>query len=472
MLPLRDWPQTVTDWFQECRVSVPKPVITTPQTIESILGSLTDIRDIVERFFENIHLWLPTISRKRLQLTLESPSFELTSDLSLLLLSMKLIAQSGHRTAQDAQSPLYWLVKTYAATVESSGMTTVSMMQSLLLITAYELGHGILPAAYLSSGHCVRFGTLMGIHDRQKAPQILRRPGSFAEIEELRRLWWAAILLDRYSNMGLEQARPGTYDPPPNVVLPADEAAWDQGEMTTSEPLYVSTATSVQAGGFARTCQVAHLMGRTLNTMNDTFTDSSLRFTQALQLHRTLTALSNILSAEAQQNPSRYLTACAMSLGTLMRLYEPFCCTESNQGNHTYEETEMQAASISGMKDVSARVLGLSSLIQTEMDRSLASISPLVADGLYTAAAGFQWIAHETGLDEPLAGYKALRAVLTRLSSRWAVAGEYIKILEASLHLFLATIQLTSISGHEGEYLSERSDSMNGAEGIAWLDPG
>ena len=69
-------------------------------------------------------------------------------------------------------------------------------------------------------------------------------------------------------------------------------------------------------------------------------------------------------------------------------------------------------------------------ILQKTMTENLASVSPLVADCLYTATACFQWLVHEQGSPADLYAYTALRQVLSGLGDRWAVAGEYIKILE------------------------------------------
>lgn len=450
-------------------MTIPKPNVPVSEKIRITLGSITDMRDIVDRHFANIHLWLPIISKKRMQLTLEDPNLDLTADLALLLLSMKLLVQGGHDSPQSAQSPLYWLVKQQATLVESSGLITLQLMQSTLLLTAYELGHAIYPAAYLSSGHSARLGTLLGFHDRLNAPQILRRSGAWAEIEEIRRSWWAAMLFDRYSNLGTEGAAIVTDDPPPQTVLPADDSSWDQGDMTTSEPLYVSTTTSVRAGAFARTCQATHLMGRMIRNLNDHYSDPSLRFTQAITLYRTVNALSNVLPQETFHDPHRYATAMALCYGTLLHLCDPFSCTEANRGNHTVEETEMQAIAIPGMREVAGKVLEFSRYIREMVDEgeSAAAVSPLVCDCLYSAAATFQWLSYESGSEEAVEGYRALRGVLEGLRGRWAVAGEYVKILDVSVGLVFFCVSLFGRlvcviwtgadgwwnAGHEGEFV-------------------
>lgn len=183
--------------FHEARISIPKPNFPIPRDVIGALGSITDIRDVVDRYFNNIHSWLPMVSKKRTQLILQNPFFELTPDFALLLLTMKLITQGGSGSPQAAQTQLYSAVKKYLATVIANALISVQTVQSSLLVAAYEIGHAIYPAAYLTTGESVRLCHGLGINDRRAAPQMLRRTGAWAEIEERKRVWWAAMLLDR-----------------------------------------------------------------------------------------------------------------------------------------------------------------------------------------------------------------------------------------------------------------------------------
>lgn len=185
------------DMFAEGRMTVPKPDLRVPDEVAATLGSIVDLQDIVGRYFENVHLWLPFISRKRMQLTLSNPRLELTVDLALLLLCMKLITQSPHGNPQVAQTPLYSLAKRQITFVESGALMSLQLLQAIILIAAYEIGHAIYPAAYLTTGQSARLGHLLGLNDRQAVPQVLKRSGAWAEIEETRRTWWACMLLDR-----------------------------------------------------------------------------------------------------------------------------------------------------------------------------------------------------------------------------------------------------------------------------------
>jgi hypothetical protein len=186
--------------FKEAQMVVLKPNIPVPPEVAATVGvSILDIQDVADRYFANVHIWLPFVSKKRMQLALSNPGVELTLDLALLLLSMKLIVQVPQGGPHSARSPLYSLTKGYFNMVDSFGVVSLQVLQADLLIAAYEIGHGIYPAAYLTTGHCARLGHILGLNDRQNAPQLLRRkPGAWAELEEMKRVWWTVMLLDRY----------------------------------------------------------------------------------------------------------------------------------------------------------------------------------------------------------------------------------------------------------------------------------
>lgn len=72
---------------------------------------------------------------------------------------------------------LYARVKRCYSFVESLGIITPRVLQAALLIGYWEVGSGVYPAAYLSAALCARLGHALGIHRRQKAPQMFPSSG-------------------------------------------------------------------------------------------------------------------------------------------------------------------------------------------------------------------------------------------------------------------------------------------------------
>ena len=120
---------------------------------------------------------MPIISQKRLMLNMNSPLWEAGPDLALLFLCMKLII-SRPFDVESAHTPLYTSVKRFLALMEASGMISLFVLQAGLLVTWYEYGQAIYPAAYMSAGWCVRYGNLLGINNHSESLQLLGKPVS------------------------------------------------------------------------------------------------------------------------------------------------------------------------------------------------------------------------------------------------------------------------------------------------------
>lgn len=94
-------------------------------------------------------------------------------------------------------SPLYWTVKGLQSKIEGLGLISLQLLQAIVLIAGYEVGNGIYPAAYLSVGHAVRLGMILGFHDRQNSIRFFKEADTWTQSEEERRTWWAITILDR-----------------------------------------------------------------------------------------------------------------------------------------------------------------------------------------------------------------------------------------------------------------------------------
>lgn len=185
------------DIFQQARLTIPQPSLQISQDIYQILGTVDNLRKIAGRFFTQIHPWFPILSRKRSEIMLADSDFIPKPEVAGLLVAMHLITNVVSNCEGTVRSNLYWTVKNYLSTLEANNAMTAQLLQANVLLTLYELGHAIYPAAYLSLGKCTAMGKALGLDNFKHAPQMLRRLGSWAEMEEIRRLWWGILVLDR-----------------------------------------------------------------------------------------------------------------------------------------------------------------------------------------------------------------------------------------------------------------------------------
>lgn len=140
---------------------------------------------------------MPIISKVRLERLAEiETSDEPRPDYSLLILCVKLILKTPESLTDALLEPLYVFSKAVLHTLDLNGVHTMLKLQAMLLLTVYEMGHGLFPAAYISLGHCVTQALALGVHSI-RAPQMLEKPRNWIELEERIRVWWMILILDR-----------------------------------------------------------------------------------------------------------------------------------------------------------------------------------------------------------------------------------------------------------------------------------
>ncbi|KAI9041078.1 uncharacterized protein KD926_007348 [Aspergillus affinis] len=115
------------------------------------------------------HIFLPSV-----QVLL--PSRPSSLGLTLLLLSMKVASTTPVDKDDAVCSSLYQKTLELSSGMERLGFFRLELLQSAILISVYETGHGIYPAAFTSVGRAARLGQVMGLHDRKNASQIFESP--------------------------------------------------------------------------------------------------------------------------------------------------------------------------------------------------------------------------------------------------------------------------------------------------------
>ncbi|KAL5337364.1 fungal-specific transcription factor domain-containing protein [Aspergillus crustosus] len=404
--------------------------------------------DIKAGYFSSVHAWMPIISKIKLERALHGLNSSLHADAALLLLCMKLVQTSP---GPDKQTPhslaLYTIAKRFSKTLELDNVLTLRSIQAGILLTLYELGHGIFPAAYLSIAQCARQGVALGLHNKN-APQFLREPRSWADWEERQRVWWAIVILDRYIALGGEYRPLCTEDPERDTLLPANDSAWNNGEMVPPDRVSLSSQTTNTLGSFARLAQVANLLGRVIRHCNDTPLDISFTLDDFDTLIQALYSLLEMLPADHQASDDPTL-ARAICYSALFKLADHHTCNLFETDGQVLDEAiaprarESMHKAFDVIRDTCGRVTILAQQIRNDLDLHLTSprphssshestqrvvetASPLLCECLYTAAQNLLWMSLETNNPE-LGGWKGVcEEVLQGLDIRWGVAGMFI----------------------------------------------
>lgn len=418
--------------FEYERFTIQAPYVRVPPGALTVLGNSAELRGMIENYFENPHKYFPVVSKIRLYQHLANPLHEPGADIALLFLAMKLSIDEIPE-GMPPHTQLYQDVKSFCNYVEAQNGFSIQMMQALLLISLYETGHAIYPAAYLSIGHAARLGHAMGLHERS-VPQMLPRCTTWTEQEERRRVWWGVVILDRFINIGHRGKPFASSDPSLDTHLPTDDSSWDRGQMLATTPLALSASQTIRAAPFARTCQSSHLLGKVIRHLNDTHLPIDYKFDEALQLNRTIRALASLLPNEAEDDdPTVRPTLCtsmAICYSALLTLYDAYSCTERTIPNGPESQLVIQKESIDGIADISATVMHLARRIRSFIDRAgLSRLSPLTIDCLYQAAANYAWYVRESS--DPACGERLaeLKELLIICDRRWRVAGQYLSLI-------------------------------------------
>ena len=169
---------------------LPSVNITITEQLSKAVGNVADVRDVAATYFGTIHLWFPIMSETWYYERLPNIFAHPRADHSLLSLSMALINTiPAEKDKPDTLSPLYMLLKSSIAIIEAANINTLEAVQARLLVSLFEVGHGI-PAAFMSLAATARAAVLVGVN------QMVNDTVS-SERDEGLRVWWGIVMLDR-----------------------------------------------------------------------------------------------------------------------------------------------------------------------------------------------------------------------------------------------------------------------------------
>ncbi|KAK3358191.1 hypothetical protein B0T25DRAFT_177867 [Lasiosphaeria hispida] len=418
---------------------------TLPNLSSCLLFLGMDLMPICHTYITTVSQSLSILSPKRLLQDISAiRSSNPDPGFILVLCGIRLLSD----TAYSGACQEYKLAKALSSSAENEGIISLRLIQGLVLLTVYELGHGLCPSSYMTISRAARMAMLIGLHDRQGAPQLFKPADTWTVREEERRAWWAIFILDRFCNISTDSLPLAIPEPQRTFLLPINDFGWAQGDIGTApEPsLLVSSLTVSDAsaiGRFATTCQAAHLVSHVLQHRASAKTtpstaDDTFRIDEALQLHRTLVALdSRITPADPPTDAN--MEALALVSVARMILYNMYGCNEPDVRSGPARlrvETEMQRVSVQGVMEVgSRRAAGLARGVMEVVAAGEGSkvggrgVSPFVLACLYLAATECAWFVREgCGLDMR-ASLTVVVEALRGLKGSWAAAGTYLGLL-------------------------------------------
>lgn len=156
--------------------------------------------DIISAYCREVEPWLPIISVSRLRDWLPLTWSEAPIDIALLCISIVLLTTTPPSAPEDENDPsefkaLYLFVKTCIASTEGLGLNSLTLIQSRILVTLFEVAHGFYPAAYISISSIIRAADTLNDHTVGD-PLLQFHDGGNREETVL--IWCGILVLDRY----------------------------------------------------------------------------------------------------------------------------------------------------------------------------------------------------------------------------------------------------------------------------------
>ena len=185
-MPRNNFPATYfldRQLFSHCQITIQKPQISFPLGDFDFLQNADSVRCVARQYFRTIHLWLPILSRSKFYGLILHQQLQKEADLRLLVTCMHILLPRKCDGSQPRQTT-YSSLKHQLVSLEQAGVLTITVLQAMILIAFYELGHGIYPAVFLTVGTCARYAVALG----------LNRDIFLWDHTET---WWAVVILER-----------------------------------------------------------------------------------------------------------------------------------------------------------------------------------------------------------------------------------------------------------------------------------
>ncbi|RDW58996.1 fungal specific transcription factor domain-containing protein [Aspergillus mulundensis] len=286
----------------------------------------------------------------------------------------------------------------------------------MILVSLYELGHGIYPAAFLTIGACARYAVALGL-DRDIFLWDHTESG-WAAMEEKHRAWWAVVILERHMNIDSPRRHLCIPDPCEKHFLPISDEDWNSGvrpalsQTGCPSPYTVSAPANNKLGKFARLAQASHLLARVMRHIGDTQADPHFLDTEKSLLDHALRSLLSLTVAEEQR--------------ALLLLHSfPLAFPSANKESAQYCYREVTELTSKVTLPIARRLKGL-------LPSDAHAPSPLLLDWMYRSVIAYNNI-RETNTAVLVDGYvETVREAMEGLGRQWGVGGILISLPSGS----------------------------------------
>jgi Fungal specific transcription factor domain len=188
-------PSSGVDPFQHESLWQATVDVTVGKEALKVFDSFSRVSGMAEAYFDSIHHRITIMSKKRFFDQLPTLFARPKADYIALCLCMHLIQQQPSALGDSMQSSIYVNVKSIMGMLTATAAHSLDIVQCWVLITMYEMGHALHPAASMSLAACAKLARSIGLHRRHTG--LGEGEATGIEFEERKRVWWAVVNLER-----------------------------------------------------------------------------------------------------------------------------------------------------------------------------------------------------------------------------------------------------------------------------------
>ncbi|KAL2813943.1 fungal-specific transcription factor domain-containing protein [Aspergillus cavernicola] len=375
-----------------------EPLATTPEMHD----------ELNQLYFDRVHMFIPMLHQRRYYSGMYQDQPATGGPRSCLQHAMWTLAASSSSQFQYLTQSLYGTTRQMLEALPSQGIeTAIGEIQAWILVVLYEAKQGNYTQAWVSAGRAFRLVQLMRLFDidgpNTTVDFLNVRPGEWVEIEERRRTFWTAYLLDRFLNIQVELPLAITEQVvSTRLPAPEDQFQHSQPVLTGFLSEEMAGTTPSQVSPFTECVLLATIWGRCLShkqlsSVESIYGDTSQDIWVRHQwLHSTLMrrirALSSNYPAASQQiDPMLIFTimVAQTALIYLNKVIESKPCETTDR--HTTVTSCKAQALVAGQQVID--------LTKALAQLSQAKVHPLTAIPLSVGAEFFisHWNVNESG---------------------------------------------------------------------------
>ncbi|PVH74506.1 hypothetical protein DL98DRAFT_499702 [Cadophora sp. DSE1049] len=293
-----------------------------PDVKAEIVKSLSSFspEDIFTKYLSNIHPWLPTIPDSRLSNGFPASWEDSTVDFTLLGFTLHLLMTEPEIAQSDGSlSPklhmAYLFSKSWTALIEAAGLNSLDMIRSKLVLTLFEVAHGLYPAALIS------FGAVIGAADafthHNGCDISIARSADEGTVEEECIVSSAIAIIDRYITVE-------------NNIWPSLTRGRSLLDQSRVRP-YITSVTSNSNQAFSRVFEASSLLEKVHTTLHEPTKHQSFNVEELAVIVQTLKSFEAVLQQEIPERLKLYSGALVLCRIGLIYAYDNGTKTDPNE---------------------------------------------------------------------------------------------------------------------------------------------